>query len=177
MPFHGNKSYLEERIKKFYLEDEFYEQYEIEVDEMILLQSTEIEESFSLLEEIKYQVLYCHISTKDGRSVYLLIMPMKTEECWKHLIEKYEISCDFLIDSHKGLGGWFENTKLYHILKTTERKELLPKYYFKGLYISNPAPKDFKLVYRIPEVIYFNKRNREIDSWQKEIYRTEWRKL
>ena len=165
------KPYFEEIVNEFYLRDFVREQFEIVLEEMILLKHPDICESFCLDHHTCYNVLYCHITMPNDSPVYLFILPLDPAGCWK-IMERYGIKCDILIDSHKGLGDWFENTPLYRIMTETNHFEVLPRYYFKGLFISHEVPKGFKKIYTIPEPI--SSCGQRVNDNDKEIYEIDW---
>ena len=162
---------FEDMVNKFYQEDHFREQFQIELEEMILLKQPDISASFCFNKDILYNVLYCRLTMPNNLPVHLLIIPSDPAGCWE-IIERYGLNCDILIDSHKGLGNWFEEIPLYRLMRETKHTELLPRYYFKGLYISHEAPKGFKLIYTIPEPVSVN--GRIAGDWEKEIYEIDW---
>lgn len=166
------KPYFEEIINKFYQEDTFREQFDIELEEILLLVNPRLNCSFSLCDGINCNVVFCHITLPNGMDNYLVIVPERPEVCWEKVVESYEIKCDIVIDSHKGMGDWFDDVPLYRIMSQTHFKELLPRYYFKGRYISQDAPCGFKLLYTIPEKISTN--GRYVGDGEKEIYETDW---
>lgn len=165
--------YFEGIINKFYLDDELREQYDIELEEMILLSNPKLNSSFTLYDGTNYNVAIICITMSDGSGKYLIVVPENPENCWNTIIESNNIRCDILIDSHKGLGNWLDSIPLYGILRETNQTELLPKFYFKGLYISHDAPFGFHKIYTIPDTIYHNFSN-PIENWQKEIYEINW---
>ena len=172
-----SKSYFEELVRKFYYDDEIYEQYESVFEEMILLKSDDVGEMYSLSESTKYNVVFCHLTMGNGSSIYLVFMPETPENCWINIFEKYDIKCEFLIDSHKGLGDWFESVPLYETLKNSSKKKLTPHYYFKGLYTGCYAPKGFALDFIIPREYFEGGIIREThlkEHYCREIYLIKW---
>lgn len=169
------KPCFEKIADSFYQEDSFREQYEIELEEMLLLRNSSISGSFRFYEGISYNVLYCHLTMPNGSPVYLFIVPLSPGDCWKEIIEPYGLKCDILIDSHKGMGDWFDSVPLYSMMRETQSVGLLPRYYFKGLFISHEAPEGFNLIYTIPETIEYSYGGRPVDDWQKRIYEIDWR--
>lgn len=167
------KPYFEEIINKFYEEDEYDEQFDIELEEMLLLNNTNSGCFFSLTDGTNCNVVFCRIALPDGSERYLFILPDTPDDCWRNIIEHYEINCGILIDSHKGLGDWFGNVPLYKSMTETAKKYLLPQYYFRGLYVSCEPPRCFNLIYTIPENMMFN--GHIVDNWQKEIFETNWK--
>lgn len=166
------KPHFEEIINKFYEDDEIQEQFDIELEEMILLNNSRLNCSFSLSSGTEYNVVFCHITIPGGTDKYLVIVLVTPDDCWKKHVELYSIKCDILIDSHKGMGNWFEDVALYKVMRETTAIELLPRYYFKGLYISHDTPHGFKLLYTIPEKITYH--GRDVADWQKGIYEIDW---
>jgi len=96
-------------------------------------------------------VVYLRLSTKHDRIVHAVILIDIPYVIWTEVVERYGITTDILIDSHKGMGGWFDDTQLYSVMKNTSMSYLLPSYYFKGKYISRDAPEGFNKLYIIPE--------------------------
>lgn len=166
------KAEFEKIIDDFYQDREYQDQYNVQFEEMILLNCADLKSSFTFTDGKKYNVAYCCILLADGSLKHLLIIPENPDDCWKMIFESYRIKCDILIDSHKGMGNWLESIPLYKSLRTTTLAELLPRYYFKGLYISHEAPAGFHLTYTIPEAIY--KTGSAIEDWQKQIYEIDW---
>ena len=41
-----------------------------------------------------------------------------------------------IIHSHKGFGHWFTSTPLYEYLTVTKKPHLLPRFYFRGRFIT-----------------------------------------
>lgn len=56
-----------------------------------------------------------------------------------------------LIVSHKGMGDGLTSKELWEKLLSTKAKALLPKFYFKGKFISNNAPEGFEFISSIKE--------------------------
>lgn len=167
------KPYFEEIINKFYKSDEFNEQFDIELEEMLLLNNTNLGCFFSLTDGTNCNVVFCRIALPDGSERYLFVLPETPDDCWKNIIEQYEINCGIVIDSLKGMGDWFDSVPLYRVMRETNATELLPRYYFKGLYISHDAPCGFNMLYTIPDII-INRQGKIVDDWQKEIYEIDW---
>lgn len=166
------KPYFESIINKFYEDDVIREQFDIELEEMLLLNNHKLNCPFILSGEKYSNVVLCHITLPSESDAYLIVVPETPDDCWSKLVEPYEIKCDIIIDSNKGLGNWFDDVPIYKLMRETRLKELLPQYYFRGLYISHDAPPGFKLLYTIPEKIDYQ--GHEVDDWQKEIYEIDW---
>lgn len=125
--------------------------YGAELQEAILLNSDDIKHALSVDGAGKAQAIYAHYRFPDGDDVFFLGVADAPHECWVNIIEKYDIKCDILIDSHKGLGDWLVNVPLYEVLLRTRKRALLPELYFKGKYVPADAPGQFRLLYRVPE--------------------------
>lgn len=164
--------YFEQRVNEFYREDAFREQFGIKVDEMILLNNSEINNHFTLYDGVKYNMIYCRIVLSNGKEVHLFIVPLTPHDCWSQIIEKNDVKCDIIIDSHKGLGDWYEDSRLYRLMRESKCVELLPKYYFRGRYNSCKPSTAFSLKYSIPEMIVAD--GRIINEWEKELYEIRW---
>ena len=167
------KPYFEDIVDRFYQNDEFRDQYDIELEEMLLLYNPKLNRSFSVYDGTENNVTFCRIMMPDRSVKYLFFVPETPDDCWKKIIESYDIKCDIVIDSHKGMGDWFDSVPLYKVMLETNATKLLPRYYFKGLYISHDAPSGFNLRYTIPDPISYY--GRSIADWQKEIYEIDWR--
>ncbi len=164
------KPYFEDLINKFYQEedDNFPENFQVEVEELLLLHHPHMPQSFTLYDGVLYNTLFCDLTMSNGRSVYILMVASTPHECWIDIIEQYQIKCDILIDSLKGLGNWFDCVPLYRTMRESKAPGLLPRYYFKGLYISHDAPPGFSLIYTIPDQIFSN--GHPVDDYAKKIY-------
>lgn len=167
-----SKPYFEEIVDRFYKNDEFWDQYDIELEEMLLLYNPKLNRSFSLYDGTEYNVIFCRIMMPDRSVKYLFFVPETPDDCWKKIIEPYDIKCDIVIDSHKGMGDWFDSDHpLYKVILETSATKLLPRYYFRGLYISQDVPSGFNLRYAIPNPI--SNHGRSIG--RKKIYEIDWR--
>lgn len=163
---------LNDILRKWYYDDEIAigEECGLEVRETILLKSGDIQYSITIdLNDISANAVYLEVLTESGDSIHILILIEKSNLVWKSIIEKYTISIDLLIDSHKGIGAWFdEEGNLYKTMTSTLQSTLLPQYYFKGKYISHDAPNAFEKEYIIPEA--------EGKHWcECAIYKTNWK--
>lgn len=164
---HGINSIL----RKWYEDDEINigEDCGLKIEETILLKSLDIQIDRTIdIDDGKANTVYLKLSTNDGKLVHAVILIEKPHLVWENIIERFCISADLLIDSHKGLGGWFEDGYLYPKMKNTSIPHLLPHYYFKGKYISHEAPSGFEKIYVIPEA--------EGKHWcECAIYKTKWK--
>ena len=167
---------FEKIFDNFYQNDEFREQFDIELEEVILLSNPRLRCSFSLSDGTKYNLVLCRITMPNREEKDLIIVPDTPDDCWNNIIEHYEIKCDIVIDSHKGMGGWFESIPLYKAMRETKVPRLLPHYYFRGLYISCDPPEGFNLLFTIPDIIHYQGHGLVIADCQKEIYEIDWDK-
>ena len=161
---------LEKLIQNWYLHDEIPEKeyyHDAELEESILLNCSDIQSKVSVDVQGNYvNMVYLKISMSNNRKVHILLIIEKSQFVWANVIEKYNIAADIVIDSHKGMGDWFEDVPLYGVIKNTKNRKLLPELYFKGKYISHEAPEGFKKAYEIPEAK---------SNWcRNEIYYTKW---
>ena len=137
-------------------------------EESILLTSNDIQIEKSIeVNSRKSNVIYLKLLSNIYTSVHVLILIETPTSTWTNIIEKYGVRSDILIDSHKGIGTWFEDSYLYSTMKKSTNYDLLPPYYFKGKYISHEAPDGFKKVYDVLEA--------EGKHWcSNAIYKTNW---
>ena len=150
------KPYFEKIVNNFYQDNELDERlviihFDIKLEEMLLLHNPGLNCSFSFYDGTEYNVILCRITLPDGTANDLIVVPNSPDDCWNRVVEPYGIKCDIVIDSHKGMGNWFDQTPLYDIMRKTKAIELLPHYYFKGLYVSHDVPPGFDLLYTIPD--------------------------
>jgi hypothetical protein len=157
---------LSSLIKSFYNDDDIENDtnfYGASFEEMLILRSDDMDKYYKCDFVEEANVFYTRISLKNGKYVHILCVYDSAEDFWKNIIEKHDIKVDWIIDSHKGLGDWFENVPLYRVFLETTKPFLLPKYYFKGKFISHDAPDDFALIHEAK------------DNWiGTQIYRTPW---
>lgn len=144
---HMNNIYLDNNsfdVPSFYL-------YKAQLLETVLFYDNNIER-YSCLGDAdkKYNVVLLKYKLKNGKISYLFYVFTKAETFW-NTIEKYEIKIEMIIDSYKGLGDFFYKVPLYKIFKEKAPSEFLPKYYFKGKYISCDAPERFTHIGTIKE--------------------------
>ena len=172
---HGDNSrtLFSELIQKFYFQDSLEEPEGFHLEEMILLCHPAPKDRFCITRGLWCNVLYCHLTSVRDTPVYLLILPDRPEDVWTEIVEAEQIPCDIVIDSHKGMGDWFESTPLFRCMSGTSAAGLLPRYYYRGVYISYGAPQGFTEEYRIPEEIRVH--GMPLDDAYKTIYRTTWR--
>ena len=98
------KPHFEEIINRFYQLDEFQEQFDIEFEEMLLLVNPELKCFFTLYDGIDYNVAVCRITLPNGLERYLVVVPLTPDNCWKEIVEPYEVKCCVLIDSIRAWG-------------------------------------------------------------------------
>lgn len=172
MPIGANnfwaKTEFERLVLDFYRNDEFpdnYNIYDFDLEEMILLQYPGSAEMLNLGEFGSCNAVYMRMS-RDKIESHVIVLLENPSEGWKTIVERYEIVVDMLIDSHKGLGTWLEDSRLYSNMNSTEKSLLLPRYYFKGKYISQPAPEGFSLLMEVEES--------EPHKCVSKIYKTPW---
>lgn len=168
------QSYFEEIVNQFYRDDEIREQFDIELEEMLLLVNPKLKRYFKLEDGTCYNTLVCRITLPDETEKYLVVVPLTPDDCWTNIIEPYDIKCDVIIDSGKGMGHWFDDVPLYKIMRETEAIELLPRYYFKGMYMGGyQVPFGFRLSYTILDKIVYQG-HYAVSHGEKEIYEIDW---
>lgn len=89
-----------------------------------------------LSRECECELLYFRLVLPNGSTVYLFAVCDSPENVWKKVVEKYEIRSEMIIHSHKGFGHWFTSTPLYEYLTVTKKPHLLPRFYFRGRFIT-----------------------------------------
>ena len=125
--------------------------YNMELDEILLLYSPDFDYSVALSGIGEVNVIYLHLYTETGVPVDLFCIVETAERCWINTIWKYDLSVDYIIDSHKGMGDLFQYTEFYQTLISSTDKTILPPYYFKGKFITF-APEAFECVFTLPEI-------------------------
>ena len=142
--------------------------YGIEIEEMMLLDSPDLNAStpLRLSRNCECSAVYFRLILPNGSTAHLFALCSTPERVWTNIIEKYNIRTEMIIHSHKGFGHWFTSTPLYEYLTVTKKPHLLPRFYFRGRFITtddSPAGSleseiiedDFiesrSAVYRLPE--------------------------
>ncbi len=165
------KPSLESKVSDFYKSDEDGLEllYGAKLDEMLLLKSDEIAHTFDLGAEYQgANVIYMSFIMPNGSEAYVFFMLETMLNTWRSVFEKNSVSCEVLIDSHKGMGDWFDTTELYSHFKSAKKTDSLPAYYFKGKYISHPAPDGFLFLHSVSQ----SGKN----DCTSELYRTDYHK-
>lgn len=141
---------------------------DLEAQETILLRSDIIQTNHTFsVQRCGANILYLKMISRTYRTVHVIVIVDTPDSVWKNIVNQFHIKTDIIIDSHKGLGSWFEESKLYTEMVTATSPELLPEYYFEGKYISHDPPKNFEKAYNIPEA--------EGRHWcDCSIYKTKW---
>lgn len=112
--------------------------YGIEIEEMILIDAPAITggSPLRLSRNCECNVVYFRLKLPNGSTVHLFAVCTSPERAWIDIIEKYNIRTDMIIHSHKGFGHWFTSTPLYEYLCRTKMPHLLPRFYFRGKFIT-----------------------------------------
>lgn len=85
--------------------------------------------------------IYLRLLLPNNSEAHLFALCGTPEKIWREVIEKYEIRTEMVIHSSKGFGHWFVLTPFYKYLTVTKKPHLLPRFYFKGRFITeNDAP-------------------------------------
>lgn len=111
---------------------------DIKIDEIMPLRAPTLKAVHPLRfsRNCECNVIYFRLILPNGGTVYLFAICDTPENVWKNIIEKYEVRCDMIIHSHKGFGHWFTSTPLYEYLTVTKKPHLLPRFYFRGRFIT-----------------------------------------
>ncbi len=112
--------------------------YDIKIEEImpIVAPSLRTEHPLRLSRDCECNVLYFRLTLPNGSTAYLFAVCGTPESVWRSVIEKYEIKTEMIIHSHKGFGHWFTSTPLYEYLRVTRKPHLLPRFYFRGKFIT-----------------------------------------
>ncbi len=112
--------------------------YGIRIEEIILLNHPALTQSIPLVfsSECECNAIYMRLSLPNGSTSYLFVLCTSPEDAWRGVIEKFNIPTEMIIHSHRGFDHWFTSTPLYEHLLKTRYPHLLPRYYFRGKYIS-----------------------------------------
>lgn len=117
-----------------------------EFEECILLHSKDIQNDSDRI-ILGANVILMRLSLSSGRETLLFILLDHQDHCWKNIVEKYHVVLHWLVDSGRGIEGYYVRTKLYHLMKRTSYPDLLPGLYFKGLYNKGEIPEGFHFKY------------------------------
>lgn len=146
--------YICKAVSDFYENDDLSEiemgEIQFSVKEMILLRSG-LYTSFDIPAVGNPDVIYMDLSLSGGEDVSVFFLREENNPFWLNTIQQFDIPVDVLIDSHKGMLGWLDTTELYQTLTSTQKKDLLPRLYFMGAYISNDPPDGYSFAYSVPE--------------------------
>lgn len=145
---------LKQRIVDFYDHDEIeigshslFPEIEVEeFKECILLQSTDLQND-SERTILGANVIFVHLSLSSGSDTILAILLDHQDRCWKNIIERYNISLTWFVDSGRGTEDYYARVNLYQLMKQTQFPKLLPSLYFKGLYNKGEIPEGFRFLY------------------------------
>ena len=112
--------------------------YGIRIEEIILLNHPALADGAPLVFSPKCECnsVYMRLSLPNGSTAYLFVLCSTPEDAWRSVIERFNIPTEMIIHSHKGFGHWFTSTTLYEHLLSTRYPHLLPRFYFRGKYIS-----------------------------------------
>ena len=112
--------------------------YGTKIEEIILLNHPALTQSIPLIFSpgCECNAIYMRLVLPNGSTAYLFVLCTSPEDAWRGVIEKFNVPTDMIIHSHKGFGHWFTSTPLYEHLLKTRYLHLLPRYYFRGKYIS-----------------------------------------
>ena len=160
-------NYFSRLVLDFYREDNCPEanHYGYDVEEMILLDYPNAGGRLNLQEFGFCSAVYLHLCHNTGSSVHVFLLLEDPSEGWNRIVRKYEIPVRILIDSHKGLGDWYDAIPLCGYMADTPAA-LLPEFYFKGKFISHHAPEGCQYLCDIP--------GSDRDTCISQLYRMQW---
>ncbi len=141
---HSDKKETEEkrslfsRFKKKKTEEKHDSLYGIEIEEMMLLDSPDLNIStpLRLSRNCECSAVYFRLILPNQSTAHLFALCGTPERVWTDIIEKFNIRTEMIIHSHKGFGHWFTSTPLYDHLCQTRMPHLLPRFYFRGKFIT-----------------------------------------
>lgn len=112
--------------------------YGVKIEEVMLLDHPALASGIPLVFSPKCECnsVYMRLALPNGSTAHLFVLCASPEAVWRGVIEKFGIQTDMIIHSHKGFGHWFTSTPLYEHLVSTRYPHLLPRYYFRGKFIS-----------------------------------------
>ena len=112
--------------------------YGIRIEEIILLNHPALAHGVPLVfsPQCECNAVYMRLTLPNGSTAYLFVLCTTPEDAWRNVIEIFNVPTDMIIHSHKGFGHWFTSTPLYEHLLSTHYHHLLPRFYFRGKYIS-----------------------------------------
>lgn len=112
--------------------------YGIEITEIIPIIAPSLRSAhpLRLSRSCECDLLYFRLALPNGTPAHLFAVCGAPEQVWRSLIEKYEVKAEMIIHSHKGFGHWFTSTPLYDYLTVTKKPHLLPRFYFRGKFIT-----------------------------------------
>ncbi len=92
-------------------------------------------------------VILVRLSLTSDREAIIFILLDHQDQYWERIIENYHIKLNWIVDSHRGMGDYYLQTHLYQLMKKTTYPEVLPDFYFKGLYNKGDIPDNFQFCY------------------------------
>lgn len=112
--------------------------YGIRIEEIILLNHPALAHGIPLVfsPRCECNTVYMRLALPNGSTVFLFVLCTTPEDAWRSVIERFNVPTEMIIHSHKGFGHWFTSTPLYEHLLRTRYPHLLPRFYFRGKYIS-----------------------------------------
>lgn len=147
---------LKQKLESFYENDQlefddrsyFPDVDTEEVEECILLKSDDLQDNPDRV-ILGANVVLVRLSLSSGRDTILFILLDHEDNCWESIIEKYNLSLTWFVDSGRGTSDYYIYTKLYQLMKQTQYPDLLPSLYFKGLYNKGAIPEGFRFLYAL----------------------------
>ena len=161
-------NYFARLVLDFYREDidPRGNDYGYDLEEMILLDYPNAGEHLDLAEFGTCSAVYLRLHHCTGGCAHVFLLMEDPSEGWNRIVRKYAIPTQVLIDSHKGLGDWYDCVPLSGYMAETP-EELLPEFYFKGKYISHHAPVGCEHLCDIPEIDHHTRMS--------QLYRMHWK--
>lgn len=85
---------------------------------------------------VEPNVVYIRLVPTGANPIHLFLISDTPESTWRTCVEGFDIKTDMLIHHHNGIGDWYTSTPLYEVMRKRAKPACLPKYYFRGKFIS-----------------------------------------
>jgi len=145
---------ITELVEDLYLRDEFPSwdlDYDGGITGIMLMDLEGAEHALEVKHVGSFSAVCLTVAWKNGGTDTLICVWESPEWCWEHIVEKYDIAVDMLVNSSKGFGTKLLKGEMWPMLNGTKKPELLPPFYFNGKNSAFPEKAGFTMVYEVPE--------------------------